>query len=242
MTELNSAIYKGNVIHRRYQVADHAFKYPMYFLGLDLDEVETINQQFKFFSVNRFNLLNFKRSDYFGNPEQPLKQSVLDKVTELGGNSDLIDRVIFLGHARSLGFYFSPVNFYFCMAADEAIYMVAEVSNTPWNESHCYLVDLADPGINQKQFHVSPFMDMHMHYEWKVVYREDRIVVHIENRNADRDKLFEATVELRHQPLTPGNLTQTLKQWPSMSLSILKGIYWQATRLAVKRVPFYSHP
>ncbi len=240
MTQLNSAIYQGNVVHRRYQVADHAFRYPMYFLGLDLDEVETISDNFRFFSINRFNMLNFKRSDYFGDPTQPLKQSVLEQVETLGGDISLVDQVIFLGHARSLGFYFSPVNFYFCLSGGDAIYMLAEVSNTPWNESHCYLVDLNNPGTNDKQFHVSPFMDMDMHYQWKVSYKTDRIIVHIENWN--EEKLFEATLELRHQAFTPGNLTRTLKQWPSMSLSILKGIYWQATRLAVKRVPFYSHP
>ncbi len=240
MTPLNSAIYQGNVIHRRYQVADHQFRYPVYFLGLDLDEIETIDERIKYFSLNRFNLLNMKRTDYFGDPEQTLKQSVLDKVVELGGDISGTDQVVFLGQARSLGFYFSPVNFYFCLSQGEAVYMLAEVSNTPWNESHCYLVDLNDPDINEKKFHVSPFMGMDMHYQWKVSYKSDRIFVHIENWN--EDKLFEATLELRHQPLTPGNLAKTLKQWPSMSLSILKGIYWQATRLAIKRVPFYSHP
>lgn len=240
MTPLNSAIYQGNVVHRRYQVADHAFRYPIYFLGLDLDEIETIDENFRFFSSNRFNLLNFKRSDYFGDPSQPLKESVLEQAELLGGDISSVDQVVFLGQARSLGFYFSPVNFYFCLSAGSAIYMLAEVSNTPWNESHCYLVDLCNPEIDQKQFHVSPFMGMDMHYQWKISYQTDRIIVHIENWN--EKKLFEATLELRHRAFTPGNLAQTLKQWPSMSLSILKGIYWQATRLAVKRVPFYSHP
>lgn len=240
MTPLNSAIYQGNVVHRRYQVADHRFRYPVYFLGLDLDEIETIDQQFRFFSVDRFNLLNLRRADYFGDESQSLKQSVLDKVAELGGDSSGVDQVIFLGQARSLGFYFSPVNFYFCLCNSDATYMLAEVSNTPWNESHCYLVDLNKAEKHDKVFHVSPFMDMDMHYEWKISYDLDRIIVHIENWN--EKKLFEATLELSHQPLTPANLAKTLKQWPSMSLSILKGIYWQATRLAAKRVPFYSHP
>ena len=64
--------------------------------------------------------------------------------------------------------------------------MLAEVSNTPWNESHCYLVDLKDPGINEKKFHVSPFMGMDMHYQWKISYKADRIIVHIENWNEDK--------------------------------------------------------
>ncbi len=39
--------------------------------------------------------------------------------------------VLLLGNVRCLGFYFSPVNFYFCYRQGEARYLLAEVSNTP---------------------------------------------------------------------------------------------------------------
>jgi len=73
--------------------------------------------------------------------------------------------------------------------------VVAEVSNTPWNEMHCYVLDPRSPGIKatrmlklrsvagaraggkeevwryvfDKDFHVSPFMDMAHVYDWEFV-------------------------------------------------------------------------
>ena len=73
-----------------------------------------------------------------------------------------------LAQARCFGLYFSPVNFYFCYddniknndaeenkETGQAAYMLAEVSNTPWNERHYYLVDLKAIKDTQKAFHVS---------------------------------------------------------------------------------------
>jgi len=237
---LLSAVYTGAVRHRRESVAEHAFSYPLYMLGLDLDEIDQVAQQSRLFSRETFNLLSFRRSDYLGNPQQPLKESVLQRAVELGGSVQDIDRVMLLGQVRCLGLYFSPVNFYFGYTGDQPRWMLAEVRNTPWNERHCYLVDLQDPQHSPKAFHVSPFMDLTMHYRWKVQLREQRILIHIENW--DRKKLFDATLALRRSPLSSGVLASTLKQWPMMSLTILRGIYWQAIRLFIKRVPYYSHP
>jgi hypothetical protein len=235
-----SSVYTGRVRHRRSSVANHEFSYPLYMLGLDLDEIDLIDQQSKIFSQERFNLLSFQRSDYLGDPAVDLKQAVLQQVTELGCSVESIDRVILLGQVRCLGMYFSPVNFYFCFEGNEARWMLAEVRNTPWKERHCYLVDLYDPQHSPKQFHVSPFMGLDMHYRWKVQLQESRILIHIENWN--QTKLFDATLALKKSPMTSGSLASTLNQWPMMSLSILRGIYWQAFRLFIKRVPYYSHP
>ena len=237
---VHSAVYTGRVRHRRETVAAHAFSYPLYMLGLDLDEIEQVASQSGFFSNESFNLLSFRRADYLGDPGQSLKQSVLQRVTELGGSVQHIDRVMLLDQVRCLGMYFSPVNFFFGFDGEEARWMLAEVRNTPWNERHCYLVDLRDPQQSPKKFHVSPFMDLAMHYRWKVLLQEKRLLIHIENWN--RRKLFDATLALKRTPISSRVLASTLKQWPMMSLSILRGIYWQALRLFIKRVPYYSHP
>ena len=70
---------------------------------------------------------------------------------------------------RMFGIYFSPVNFYFLR--DELgvfTHMMAEVSNTPWNERHYYLVDMDKQEDTQKEFHVSPFNPLDMTYKWNV--------------------------------------------------------------------------
>ena len=71
-------------------------------------------------------------------------------MSELNG-APLSGDVFLLGQLRMLGMYFSPVNFYFLRsAAGEYTHMLAEVSNTPWNERHHYLVDLREQKDTEK--------------------------------------------------------------------------------------------
>ncbi|MBF0264157.1 MAG: DUF1365 domain-containing protein [Gammaproteobacteria bacterium] len=236
---INSAIYQGAVRHRRFAPTEHKFTYSMYMLALDLDDVEQVAKENKYFSNRLLSPLRFRREDYFGDKSQLLKQSVLDKAEELGGDINGIDRVLFLGQVRCFGIYFSPVNFYFCYRDNHAVLMIAEVSNTPWNETHCYLVNLDNPMETEKAFHVSPFMDLNMSYHWHIKAPENVTRIHIENWKSD--KVFDATLTLKRETLNNQNTKKLLKQWPLMNLSILKGIYWQAFHLFRKKLPIYSH-
>ena len=124
-----SAIWQGSVRHRRFAPRNHAFSYGLFMLGLDLDELPSLSQG-RWFGVERAGLLSFHRNDYLKGSEGSLKLAVWDKVTALGGDAEPGGRVLLLGNVRCLGFYFSPVNFYFCYREEEARYLLAEVSNT----------------------------------------------------------------------------------------------------------------
>ena len=127
--------------------------------------------------------------------------------------------------------------------------MLCEVSNTPWNERHYYLVDMKGDMVNDKQFHVSPFMDLNMSYVWKITPpKPDKgnLLVHIENvRNVSdeikREKLFDATVALKAKTLNESNLRDLKYQLPLMSVKVVLGIYWQALKIFLKRIPFISY-
>jgi len=240
--DFNSALFTGVVHHQRYEVAAHGFNYPLYMLAIDLDEIEQLEKSLRWFASERFAPFSFRRSDYLkqGPAQGPLKSAVIEKVSALGGHTDTIDRVLLLGQVRCFGLYFSPVNFFFCFDGEQALYMLAEVHNTPWNETHCYLVDIDNPAATPKRFHVSPFMDLDMQYHWRIDWSPQRIMVHIENWRDQ--KVFDATLSLQRQALTSRSLFTTLKQWPMMTLSILRAIYWQALKLFIKRVPYHSHP
>ena len=77
---------------------------------------------------------------------------------------------------RNWGYYFSPLSLYYCFdrAGQTVDAVVAEVSNTPWRERHWYVLwqgnRIGEPSQlrfrHPKGFHVSPFMDMDMQYEW----------------------------------------------------------------------------
>ena len=183
MSELNSGIYYGTVTHSRFTPIKHHFSYKMALLAIDLDEVDSISRMGRIFASQRRALLRFNPADYLTtftskdnlnrklDIEEPsasaLKIRVLQQVAELGGE-ERCNRVLFVGQIRHFGVYFSPVNFYFCYQNQQPLYMLAEVSNTPWDQRHCYLVDLSAPETTDKVFHVSPFMNLDMRYQWHV--------------------------------------------------------------------------
>lgn len=240
---MNSAIYRGWVRHRRFSPTEHQFKYPIFFLWMDLDELaqpELFGAYRPWFAIERFAALTLKHQDYL-DPSQPLtRANVWQKVVALGGQHHG-GRVCLLGQVRCFGFYFSPVNFFYCYDQNDTLqYMLAEVSNTPWNERHCYLVEADGRTETPKEFHVSPFMSLDMRYRWRLPKPGKRLCLHIENHR--EDKLFDATLVMSRHELSSSAWRATLRQIPAISWRILSGIYWQALRLWLKRVPYISRP
>ena len=61
---INSCIYNGNVIHKRFKPKEHFFKYKVFSLFIDLSELNELNDKLKFFSLNKFNLISFYEKDH----------------------------------------------------------------------------------------------------------------------------------------------------------------------------------
>jgi DUF1365 family protein len=242
-SSLNSAIYVGDVRHRRFAVKEHHFKYPLYMMWVDLAKPDELNGVHPWLGLSGFKALKFNQSDYFNyqtDMQLPLKQRALNKIKELGID-DEFTHVFMLGQVRCLGIYFSPVNFFFFQTSHgEFTHMLAEVSNTPWNERHYYVVPLEKKVNFKKVFSVSPFMNLDMNYHWHIRMNSDNTMIHIENKKDDT-LLFDATLRLQKHPLTKEQVSAVLKQFPAMTLSIFKGIYLHALKLFCKRVPFIGH-
>ena len=247
---MNSCIYEGPVRHRRFSPAAHAFRYRLFMLYLDLDELDTVFCCNWFWSVDRPNLAWFKRSDHTGDPAVPLAQTIRDLVEHTIGKRPE-GPIRLLTHLRYFGYCFNPVSFYYCFdQAGRAVEtIVAEVHNTPWNERHCYVLgnDRNEAQGPQKRFrfdkafHVSPFMDMDVRYDWRFTDPSQRLTIRMENRNG-AGPFFDAAMTLSRRKLTGRSLALVLLRYPFMTGQVIGGIYWHAFRLWLKRCPLYTHP
>jgi len=240
---MQPALYVGTVRHSRQIPKRHDFQYSFFMWFLNLDELDRLPALGRWFSTSKAALSRYNRPDYHGDPQIPLADAIRDRMQELTGQA-VAGQVCGLMNMRTLGLYFSPVNFYYGYDKQQQLtHFLAEVSNTPWNERHqyCHLVkeNKLNPE-NEKEFHVSPFNPSSQHYQWKLIAPGKDVLVQIEVDDA-RGHIFTARLELQRRPLSLKNIRKELLKKPIMTIYIVAGIYWQALKLFSKGVPYVPY-
>jgi DUF1365 family protein len=248
---IKSSIYEGSVRHRRLRPRPNMFQYRLFFMFLDLEELPTLFDIHPLWSYQRWNIAYFRRKDHFDDPSVTMDTAVRDLVqTHLGKRP--AGPIRMLTHLRYFGYCFNPASFYYCYDASDIRVetIVVEIHNTPWGERHCYVF-----GDNQNEhpvdhwrryrfnkiFHVSPFIDMDIQYDWRFRVPGDIIRIHMIDIEKDK-KLFDASLMLKKQPISHKELTRVLLKYPLLTMKVTTMIHFQALRLLLKNTPFFTHP
>jgi DUF1365 family protein len=245
-----SAVYEGWIRHRRFEPIEHDFRYRLYLMYLDLDELPGVLDRYPLFSARRPAPARFRRADFIGDPARPLAECARDTVEEETGHRPA-GPVRLLANLRFLGHVFNPVSFYYCFDSDgervEAV--IADVNNIPWGEGHPYVLARGEqrgPVLAEeldKALHVSPLMGMDQTYAFRASEPGAGLSVQIESRPSDGGgKAFDATLSLRRRELSGPLLTRMLVRYPAMSLQVVAKIYAQALRLKLKGARSFPHP
>jgi DUF1365 family protein len=230
---------------------------------LDLAELPYVLDPYLLWSARGPACAWFRREDHFGAKDESLDLSVRREVQRQTGRRPE-GPIRLLTNLRYFGFVINPVSYFYCFNAetDRLETVLAEVHNTPWGETHCYVLNApVNPGKGgaralwiDKEFHVSPFMNMTMRYRWHLTEPGDRISVHIENHPKDEfdraslpagpkaSRPFDVTLTMKREEITAASLRRILLRHPCMTAKVAAGIYWQALKLWWKQVPFVPHP
>jgi uncharacterized protein len=253
---MHSAIYRGWLEHRRMAPRRHAFRYPLFMVYLDLAELDGVFAGRWLWSTRRWALARFDRRDHFGDPAVPLEQAVRDLVAERTGTRPR-GPVRLLTHLRTFGHVFNPVSFFYCFdeTDERVVTIVAEVTNTPWGERHCYVLEGAPAAAggrwvrahSAKAMHVSPFHPMGLDYHWGFRLPDAQLAVHMALTpraapHSPSTPVFDATLMLQRAPITTATLAAVLLRFPLMTLQVVAAIHWQALKLWFKSVPVHDHP
>ncbi|MEM7168357.1 MAG: DUF1365 domain-containing protein [Planctomycetota bacterium] len=247
---MHSAIYEGSVRHRRTAPVDHEFRYKLFMMYLDLDELPDLFSKIPGWRYEGAAPASFRRSDYFGPAEVPLADAVRDKVASHTGATPT-GPIRMLTNLRYFGYCFNPVTFYYCFdpSGKDVEAVLAEITNTPWKERHSYVMQRGTGQVAgrserfdfRKDFHVSPFIDMDIDYQWLFSPPDQRLLVQMDDLQRG-DKIFDATLALKRREISSGRMVRLLLRHPCMTGKAIAAIYWQALRLRLKGCKFYSHP
>jgi uncharacterized protein len=234
---MHSSLYEGTIRHRRFAVRSHEFRHRIAMAYVDLDELPGLLDGRLVRA--RPGLVRFRRSDYLGDPAQPLDEAVRALVASRCGSRPA-GPIRVLTHLRTFGHCFNPVSFYYCFEeGGERVHSVlAEVTSTPWGERRRYEF-AGRAGRADKDMHVSPFLGMDHQYVFHATAPGEHLTVHIENRH-EGERVFDATLSLERRPA--GDLRRLRLRYPAQPLRVLALIYGHALLLALRGARYHPHP
>jgi len=245
MSAFVSGLYPGHVSHRRLRPREHRLAYRIWSMLIDLDELDALDRRLRWFSVDRFNLVSFRRADR-GDGSGRLREAIERDMRAAGLEPDG-GAIRLLTMPRVLGRAFNPLSIFFChRRSGEVAAILWEVDNT-FGERHAYLIPVEDGASGEirqscdKGFYVSPFMDMALGYRFRVTPPGETFSLVIEVTDAEGTVLTARHVARRRE-IDDGALLRLVFAMPFQALGVLAGIHWEALKLWLRGMRLRARP
>ena len=238
---INSSIYNGQVIHKRFKPKVHSFRYDVFSLLIDLSELETLDKQVNFFSYNKFNWISFYDKDHGDRDGSSLINWVQKNLRKNNISTENI-KIKILCYPRIFGFVFNPLSvFYVYNSNENLISILYEVKNT-FGEQHTYIFRIEkDANLIQnncsKKFHVSPFIQMNCNYFFRLLKPGNKISVIIDQYE-NEDKILYASQDGIRTDFNTKYLIKSFLNHPLMTFKIIIAIHYEAFKLWSKGIKF----
>lgn len=247
---MRSRIFHGRTTHCRLLPRRHAFRYRMFWLAIDLDELPELDRRVRGFGHGRPALVSVRDADH-GGPGDGTIRSKVEALVRGGGVHEPVERITLMTIPKVAGYAFRPVSFYLCEADEgRVVALVAEVRNT-FGEMHHYV---AAPERGEasgdaplvfripKRFYVSPFLDVSGTYDVLLRFDEHRFEIAVHLRD-ERGLVFSAGMHGRGVPMTSRRLLGAVARAPLFAATIMLRIQWQAILLFAGRgLPVFPKP
>jgi hypothetical protein len=239
-----SHLLHGKVRHRRSQPVVYELEHDVFYLALDLAEADAVFGGLRLLSRNRFNVLSFRDRDHWHPAATDLAASVWAHLATEGYDASGW-RVTFIATPRVFGYQFNPASFYLCRDASGVLRVVIiEVHNTH-DERRMYTLRPERRGSGwvdemDKDFYVSPFIDMEAHYTVRV--QDDPATLRIAISETEHGQpLLAASVVLQRARLTDRMLARLLLRIPFATHKTITAIHLHAWRLWRRGIRFHRH-
>ena len=228
-------------MHRRITPRHHRFKYRVFAMLLELDELPALNRSLSLFKHNRRGLFSFQDRDH--GDGRDLNVWLDDLLAQAGIAADGARRV--LCYPRILGYVFNPLSVWFCDDRDGALKaIIYEVHNT-YDERHAYVLPV---GEDQKlvrhgcpkAFYVSPFLTRDCRYSFRIRPPADDVAIAIQEEEAGAP-ILNASFAGARRALTDRALARMLLRYPLMTFKVVFAIHFEAVRLMLKGVRRHPH-
>ena len=245
---MNAAqIYPCQVMHQRLFPVHYRFRYRIVSALFDIDRLDALARDHRWFSLNRFNLFSLHTRDHGrrdGSPWRPwIEASLAEHGVHLDGG-----RIRLLAMPRILGYAFNPLSVWYCEHRDgRPRAVLLEVRNT-FGEHHHYLLHEGGAPIHwpvratkPKRFHVSPFIDMTPFYAFRLGEPGARLRITIQEYQ-NNELMLVATQSGQARAFSDRNLLRTFAAMPWATARIMVLIHWQALKIWLRGGRYHPKP